>query len=307
MATLLHEIGARGFLLPDVVFGFPESAAQASALAQAVGAEYRDVDVHVFPDGEARVTVPGEAHRPAIYRSFDKPNDKLVEVLLAASVLSNAGAKEMTLVAPYLPYMRQDSAFRPGEAVSQKVVAGLLARSFDRFLSVDPHLHRVISLDAVFEKPALSLTAAATMGRHSKDRGLDDAVVVGPDIESGPLVKAFAEAGDMPYMTALKARHGDRDVEIALPKQVNVAGRPAVIVDDVISSGATIQALAGLLKVAGAEHIDVYVTHALFDAPAAQAMTRAGVSRIFSSDSIVHESNAISLAPILAEGLRSWR
>jgi len=307
MATPSHEIGAPDSRVPDVVFGFAESAPQAAAFARVVGAEYRDIVVHVFPDGESRVTVPGHARRPAIYRSFDRPNDKLIEVLFAASVLSKVGASQIALVAPYLPYMRQDISFHEGEAVSQKIVAGLLAQSFDWFVSVDPHLHRVLSLDAVFGKPALALTAAGIMGRHFKERVVANAVVVGPDIESGPLVAAFAEACGAPHVTALKERHGDRDVVISLPKQADMAGRSVAIVDDVISSGATIQALAGLLKAAGAESIDVYVTHALFDGAAAQMMTRAGVSRIFSSDSIVHESNAIPLAPILAEGLRTWR
>lgn len=308
MATPSHKLTSADQWWPDVVYGFPDSAPQAETFARLVAAEYRDVAVHVFPDGESLVTIPGTAQRPAIFRSFNQPNRKLIEVLMAASALAQRGANHLTLIAPYLAYMRQDIAFHAGEVVSQKVVAGLLANAFGRFISVDPHLHRVATLDAVFGKPGLALTAAAAMGRHYRDhKPSSAAVVVGPDIESGPLATAFAAACGLPWVTARKERHGDRDVAISFADKSAVAGRPAVIVDDVISSGTTIQTMARMLKDAGATEIDVYVTHALFDQAAGAEMLRAGVDRIFSCDSVDHETNAVALAPVLAEGMRAWR
>ncbi|MCZ4328253.1 ribose-phosphate pyrophosphokinase-like domain-containing protein, partial [Brachybacterium paraconglomeratum] len=82
----------------------------------------------------------------ALYRSLDQPNEKLVELLLAARTARTLGAPHLTLVAPYLPYMRQDIAFSPGEAVSQRIVGPFLASLVDAVITVDPHLHRVASL-----------------------------------------------------------------------------------------------------------------------------------------------------------------
>ena len=304
MATSSNNVA-----LPDVVFGFADSAAPAQDFARHVGAAYRDVEVHAFPDGESRVTVPGTAQHPVFFRSLNQPNEKLIEVLLAGSVLRERGVRGITLIAPYLAYMRQDIAFHPGEAVSQKVIGSLLADMFDRFVSVDPHLHRVATLDAVFAgKPALSLTAAAHMAGHFLARPTSaDALVVGPDVESGPVVEAFATAAGRSWTTALKVRHGDHDVRISLPPHMNVAGRPVVIVDDIISSGTTIMTMAKLVKAAGAPRVDVYTTHALFDQASGQAMIEAGVDHIFSCDSVSHPSNAIALAPLLAEGISKWR
>jgi hypothetical protein len=105
-----------GSWTPEVVLGFPESRFHARGLAVALGVTYVDVEIHVFPDGESRVRIADidaiRSKRAALYRSLDTPNTKIIELILAASVLG-AGAAPM-LIAPYLPYMRQDKAFSAG-------------------------------------------------------------------------------------------------------------------------------------------------------------------------------------------------
>jgi ribose-phosphate pyrophosphokinase len=204
--------------------------------------------------------------------------------------------------------MRQDKAFHRGEAVSQKVVGHLLPEAFDRFVAVDPHLHRVAALDDVFSgKPALTLSAACEMAKHVQNRDLDpNTLVIGPDIESTPLAKTVAESANISGITARKVRRGDRHVNIALPAGTDFK-RPILIVDDIISSGTTIAALARMLKAAGARRIEAYTTHALFDDKIVRALKRAGIDRTYSCDSVPHVSNAISLAHLIAEGLKTWR
>ncbi len=295
--------------MPDKVYGFSDCETQAAAFAKAAGLDYALVDVQTFPDGESRVRVPDGAKRAAVFRPLHNPNAKLIEVVLAASALRDQGAEEVALIAPYLPYMRQDIAFHDGEAVSQRVVGDLLARAFDRFASVDPHLHRTPTLSAVFSgKPALCLQAAPVIAEYiSNQRGCEDAVIVGPDIESEPLVRAVAEPLNAPWIVADKTRHGDRDVEINLPKREILKDRHAVIVDDVISSGGTVITLAELIQKAGSTSLDVYTTHALFDESAHSAIRSAGVRAVISCDSVSHPTNAIPLAGLIAEGLRTWQ
>jgi ribose-phosphate pyrophosphokinase len=294
---------------PDRVFGFEDSAGPAEALAKSLGAAYETIEVHYFPDSECRVRIKGRARKPAIYRPLHFPNPKLIEILLAASVLRDDGAGDICLIAPYLPYMRQDIAFRPGEAVSQKVIGRLLANAFDRLVAVDPHLHRTPRLSDVFGgKPALALSGAPAIVGHLKTRQVPaNVLVMGPDEESEPLARAVAEPLGLPLAVAAKVRKGDRDVAITLPPDLDVDRRSVIIVDDMITSGATIVTLARSLRDIGAKSVDVYTTHALFDDRAAKAFAAAGIRRVVSCDGIPHPSNDISIAGVLAEGLKTWR
>lgn len=287
-----------------MILGFPESAPQARLLAETLGAAYAPVELHRFPDGESRIRVPElSGHHVLLYRGLDYPNDKLVELLLAARTLRQSGARRLTLVAPYLCYMRQDIAFHPGEAVSQRIVGGWLAELFDDVITVDPHLHRISRLEeAIPTGNAISLTAAGLFGDYLS--GEEGALLIGPDEESAQWVRAIAEACGREFAVASKQRNGDKDVSVRLPG-VEVSGRRVVLVDDVASTGHTLAAIARQLLAAGAQEVSALVTHALFAGDAQEVLRQAGISRIGSSDSIPHPTNVVRLAPLLAEAVRN--
>ena len=151
-----------------LVLGFPESYEQARELAELAGISYADIEIHKFPDGESKVTLPAHLIKTCkhiiIYRSLDHPNEKLIELLLAAEGIKRIGGIKLTLIAPYLSYMRQDKAFNPGEVISQKVIGKFLAERFDAVITVDSHLHRIDKLSqAIPAKLALNLTATEPM------------------------------------------------------------------------------------------------------------------------------------------------
>jgi ribose-phosphate pyrophosphokinase len=283
-----------------LVLGFRDSDKQAAGLAAALGKPHGSIDVHCFPDGESRVRLPSRLpERVVIYRSLHYPNEKLLEVMLAAESARTLGAWEVTLVAPYLCYMRQDKAFHPGEAVSQRIVGRFLAGLFDALVTVDPHLHRVHDLaEAVPVERSISLSAAPAMGQFLAARKAQ-ALLVGPDRESKQWVSTVAQGAGLDYVVASKTRRGDRDVEVRLPKR-DYAGLHAVLVDDLASTGRTLAGAARGLLEAGAARVDVLVTHALFVGDALETLMAAGVSQVWSSDSIPHPSNAFALAADLA-------
>ena len=106
-----------------MLLGFDDYEPQSRALAKALGMPCHIVEKHRFPDGENKLTLPPSLPGEVIFcRSLDQPNEKLLELLLAAKTAIELGADRLTLVAPYLCYMRQDKAFQPGEAVSQRIV-----------------------------------------------------------------------------------------------------------------------------------------------------------------------------------------
>ncbi len=288
-----------------LVLAFPDQQAPAGALARRLGLPFDAVYRHVFPDGERLVRLPERLPPTVILvRSLDRPDHKLVELLLAARTARELGAERLILVAPYLCYMRQDAAFHRGEAVSQRVVGAFLADLVDALVTVDPHLHRVRRLEAAVPvEQGRVLHATGPMAEFLAGRP-DRPLLVGPDAESEQWVKALAETGGLEHAVATKTRLGDHEVEIRLP-DVDVAGRPIVLVDDVASSGTTLATVTRLLRERGAGPIDALVTHALFADDAEARVHGAGVRHLWSTDSIPHPSNLIPLdgliAPAVAE------
>jgi len=286
-----------------MVLGFPEYTEQAKRLAGALDSACRIVEIHRFPDGESRLRLPQElpAH-VVLCRSLNQPNDKLVELMLAARTARELGARRLTLVAPYLCYMRQDTAFVPGEAVSQVIIGEWLGWLFDRVITVDPHLHRVHDLGEVVPgAEAGSLSAAPAMSEYL-GRLKDSPLLIGPDGESRQWVAQIAELSGTDFTVSSKQRSGDRDVKVTLG-DCDCRDRTVVLVDDIISTGETMAAAARLARADGAAEIHCLVTHALFCDGALELLKSAGAADIVSTDSISHSSNKIHLAPLLAEAV----
>ena len=286
-----------------VILAFADSLAAADRLGASLDLPVRDVAVHRFPDKEALVRIPASAQSVILYRSLDDPDRKLIELLLAASAARDSGAERVILVAPYLAYMRQDKAFHPGEAVSQKVIGGLLASHFDALLTVDPHLHRVATLsEAIPGISAISLSAAPLLTALI-DAG-DNPIIIGPDSESRQWTEAIARPLGLETLVATKQRLSDRQVSLTIPDVEHARGRRAIIVDDMISSGRTLVEAAKLLRQAGATSIEAIATHCLAHPDDLAFMAAHGIARIASSDSIDGPTSKAALAPLIAHAMR---
>lgn len=284
-----------------------EERAAAERLASACGMPAAELNSHRFPDQELRLTLPWAEDQPlpetlVLYRSLDRPNDKLVELLLIARHAQSLGIPRLLLVAPYLAYMRQDIAFNPGEIVSQRIVGQFLAELFDGVITVDPHLHRISHLsEAIPLADAIALSGAPRLADLIGQRR-QQPLLIGPDAESAQWVELAAARIGCDYAVCSKVRHGDRQVEVSLPA-LDVSGRQVVLMDDVASSGRTLARACEQLLAAGAASVDVAVTHALFAGDALQVIHAAGVGEVWSTDCIAHPSNAIDMSPVLAEAL----
>lgn len=282
----------------------PSGATNAARLAKLLGVPLHAIEVHRFPDDELRVTVGPAAATTILYAPLDAPNDKLLALLFAAEALRRGGAKRLVLTAPYLCYMRQDTAFHAGEAISQRVIGPLLARSFDRVVTVDAHLHRTHRIEDVFpgveadDLPAMPAIATSL-------RGIDKTtIVVGPDEESKLWVSDLAGRLGLAHAVARKTRRGDRSVEVTFADPTEFAGRPALLLDDIVSSGGTLMACAQALTKAGAMAIDAIITHALFRPAMLEDFRRSGIRSVRSTSSVPHPTNAIALDEVLAAALR---
>lgn len=291
-----------------LVFGGSASRGLASKLAKELGAEPARAELKRFPDGECYVRLVDDVSGKvvAIVQSMAlKPNEYLVEYLLMSETARDLGAEKVVGVIPYLPYARQDARFNPGEALSVKVVAGLLEKAgTELVITVDGHFHRVKNLRDLSRVESVNLTAAPLLARAAVERfGLRDPVVFGPDEESEPMAKAAAEAIGAEYSVLVKKRITATEVEVKPAREVEVRG-DALIVDDIISTGGTVAEAAKVLRSLGAKRVFAACTHALLVGNAEERMAAAGVAGVIATDAVEGPRSVVSVAPLVARALK---
>lgn len=284
---------------------FVADEAEAHRLASALGISSHRVAVHQFPDGESLVRVAACASSSALlFCSLDHPDSKLVQVLLAASALRDGGADRVVLIAPYLCYMRQDQAFALGEAVSQRVIGAIISAHFDGLVTVDAHLHRTPTLDAVVPGIiAVNVSAAASLAQAIAGDVTPDTILAGPDEESSPWVEAVAAQLGLKVIIGKKVRCDDRAVKIEFSGINIAAGRPVVLVDDLISSGGTLIDCARQFFAAGAIRVAAIATHCLASRSDLDAIAAAGIMPLRATDTVPGPVATISIAPALAQAI----
>jgi ribose-phosphate pyrophosphokinase len=151
-----------------VVIAVPGNEDQAARLAKRVGAEVMAAEVRRFPDGELYVRIHGDltGKEVALVGSlYPSPAERFMVVAFLAETARDLGAKKVGLVAPYLAFMRQDNQFNPGEGITSTYFARLVSSSVDWMVTVDPHLHRLDSLDGIYRIPTTIARSASAIGR----------------------------------------------------------------------------------------------------------------------------------------------
>ena len=288
------------------IHSLPCSLNDAARIASRLGIPMRAIALHRFPDEELRVTVGPAAPTCIIYATLDRPNEKLLAIMFAAEALRRNGAGRLVLLAPYMCYMRQDTAFLEGEGISQKVIGSLLAGTVDRIITVDAHLHRITNIREAFPGiEADNLSAMPAIAESLCAAGLDPrTIVVGPDAESRPWVNDLAERLGLTWAVAQKVRFSDRSVEVGFADPGLFAGHPVLLVDDIASTGGTLIACAKALTTAGAEAVDVIIIHALFTTELGGEFIGAGIRSVRSTTSVPHPTNAIILDDTYVAALR---
>ena len=167
---------------------------------------------------------------------------------------------------------------------------------------MDPHLHRFHTLEDLYGIPCRVIHAAPALTSYIA-QAIPNALLIGPDSESEQWVSAIAKMGDMPYQVLQKERRGDRDVSVSIPETSRWKHHTPVLIDDMISTGQTLIETIGHLKSAGLNAPICVSVHGLFSESADVRIMAAGAARIVTTNSIVHRTNAIDLAPLIAEAL----
>lgn len=284
-----------------LIVPLPGNEARASRMAEGLGGELGGLETRSFPDGETylRFRTDPRGRDLVLMCSLDRPDPKFLPLAFAADAGRDLGAARVGLVAPYLAYMRQDKRFQAGEAVTSISFARLLSSTLDWLVTVDPHLHRYRTLDAIYAVPTRVGHAAPLIGDWIAQH-VPAPFVVGPDSESEQWVAAVAARAGAPYRVLRKERRGDRQVEITLPDLHAFREQTPVLVDDIVSSGRTMIETARHLREQGMPAPICIAVHALFSPEAHQALLEL-TSRIISTNTVAHETNAIDLSGLLVE------
>jgi len=169
----------------------------------------------------------------------------------------------------------------------------------DWLVTADPHLHRIDALPKIYSIPARSVHAAPLLARWIEDE-VKLPLLIGPDRESAQWVSVVAEGAGAPFIVLEKQRHGDRDVEISVPDVARWRQHTPVLVDDIISTGRTMIQTLGHLNRAGMKPAVCAGVHAVFASGAYEGLSAAGASRIVTTNTIAHETNAIDVTDALS-------
>jgi ribose-phosphate pyrophosphokinase len=288
--------------MKPLVFAMPGNEAFATRLATHLGADLGVIETRDFPDGETYMRLGSDVEGRSIIlvSTLDRPNAKTLPLLFAAHAARDLGAARVGLVAPYLGYMRQDKRFHPGEAITSNAYGQLLSSRLDWIVTVDPHLHRRASMSEVCSIPVAVCHAAPKLSEWIREH-VPTAIVVGPDAESEQWVSAVAADAGVPFVTLEKARRGDRDVEIKFPDLEQWREKTPVLVDDIISSGRTMEVAVKRLLSLGFSAPVCLGIHGVFAEDAFARLVAAGAARVICTNTVPHTSSAIDVSGIVAK------
>ncbi|MEV6140185.1 ribose-phosphate diphosphokinase [Nocardia sp. NPDC051990] len=284
------------------------SSRLAGAVGNHLGVGSNGCVLQRFPDGELCPIVENVCGTDVyVVQSTAPPvNEHIIELLLLLNACRRARAARVTAVIPYFGYARQDRRTAPGQAIGSAVVTDAIANAgADRLVVVDPH---TLGLEARCRIPVETLTAVPIVACELATELADDTVVVAPDLGAVELAEHYAMAVRGSVAMVRKHRESGTTVS-ALELMGDARGHLAVIVDDMITTGATIEAAVKLLRARGStSDIVVAATHGLFVHAAASRLRDLGLRRVLVTDTVEHENTTTmirvcSIASVLAEAI----
>ena len=281
------------------VIAGPSSPELAACIARRLDADLVQAELRVFSDGESKVKLAGQTGKKCVLvQSTHPPTDShLLQAMMIARKCADDGAKVCAVI-PYLAYARQDRAFLEGEGVSAALVARLLeASGISTVVTVDIHSQVALS----YFKNAKNVSSIPLLAEHAKKLKLKNPLAVSPDAGGTGRANDFAKVLKADAVALKKSR--DRktgEVSIEQP-DFDVAGRDAILVDDMISSGGSIVKAAEVLRRAGAGKVYAMCAHALLVGDAADKIMAAGVQDIVATNSIPGKYAKVDMSAPLAD------
>ena len=281
----------------------PASPDLADRVAKGLGAHLVATELRVFSDGESKIKIDKMGKNCVIVQSTYPPADTHLMQALMMAIKCADGAHDVCAVIPYLAYARQDRAFLEGEVVSIALVAKLLQSAGVRHVvTVDIHSKLAMSHFASVE----NVSSIPLLAEYASRMMLCRPIAVSPDAGGADRAKEFAKHSKIDALVLKKSR--DRttgEVKVEEKLDIDVSGRDALLVDDMISSGGSIVKAAEVLHNKGAGKVYAMCAHALLIGDAAQKIKAAGVQDIIATNSVPGEYAKVDLSPAIVEVVKS--
>ena len=237
-------------------------------------------------------------------------NRNIIELLILLDTLKRASAGRITAVVPYLAYARSDKKDQPRVPITARLIADLITiAGADRYMLVDLHAGQI---QGFFSIPGDELTAFPILSDYYKNKNLQDEVIVSADLGFAKKARNFAVEQDAPLAFVEKRRTGNSGDAEALTLVGDVAGKTAIIVDDEVDTGGSIQSAVQVVRDHGAREIYLSFTHALLSAKGSQLLGDLPVKEIVTTNTVptspdkrLPNMTILSIAPLLAGVI--WR
>ena len=271
-------------------------------VARYLGIEMTPVIRKRFADGEIYVQILESIRGSDVYliQPTSRPvNDHLMELMIMIDACRRASARQITAVLPYYGYARADRKTAGRESITAKLAANLLTKSgADRVLAMDLHSAQI---QGYFDIPLDHIYGSPILVEYLRRKNLPDLVVVSPDVGGVARARAFAKALDDAPLAIIDKRRQAHNVAEVMNLIGDVAGKTAVLVDDMIDTAGTILEGARLLRREGARQVYACATHAVFSPPAVERLSNGELEEVIVTNTIpVPEPNLFAQLRVLS-------
>jgi len=292
------------------VFSGTANPKLAEAICNKLGIAVGNALIDHFPDGETNVRLEEDVRGRDVFvvqPTCHPVNENLMELLILIDCIHRASAARIAAVIPYYGYARMDRKDRSRVPITAKLVANLISQAgADRVLTVDLHASQI---QAFFDVPVDHLYAAPVFVNYFIKKGIEDLVLVAPDVGSVKIASAYSDILGADLAVVDKRRVDGNTVETGYLIG-DVKGRNVLMVDDMIATGGSVVKAAELLKAKGARDIFIAATHGVLCGPAIERLENPVVSEVALTDtipvdcaSVSDKFKIVSIAPLLAEAI----
>ena len=284
-----------------VIISDDQNSPLAKKISLDLHAEYKNIELRIFADGESKIRLDNMAKKNCIiiHSTYPPTDQHLMQLFMIMYKCKEDGAKDICVVSPYLAYTRQDKIFVDGEIITINLVGKILAcLGITKLITIDTHKPNALN----YSFATIDLTAIPSLSSYVKHNlTMNNPIVISPDEGGIERAKKFAGLINANSLSLVKTR--DRftgDVSISLLDQGSLKNCDALIVDDMISTGASIMKTIELLEKYRIGDVYAICTHALLVDDAKQKLLNAGIKEVISTNSIPNEFAKVDLSSVIS-------